>query len=229
MNADEVRAIADELARRGPAHVIGLLVYAYSLADYGYANVVRTLEPAFGREIADEVCSRIHESLKNFEMYWRVKVEGKEEHLKDYLTKYLLKRYLTRDARDEMTIKVVGECDKRYSKLLGGGDEVLADKRALSIACAVIQAFKDREDSSYPGFSVYTESMGFVRVSSSDMEWFSRVVSLVLELEKFDVRDLFCKYLLGFVHDWCSRKHCYYNLLVLSRDPHHRETRERGL
>jgi hypothetical protein len=215
VNADEVRVIVDELARKGPAHVIGLLVYTYSLDEYEYTNVVWTLEPAFGREIADEVCSRIRGSLGGVYKYSKVKVEGKEEYLKDYLTKYLLKRYLTRDARDEVTIKVVEEYSKRYSKLLGGGDEVLADRKTLSIACAVIQAFKDRDyPKNYPGLSVHTDSMGFVRVGSTDMDHFSSVVSSVLGLREFDVRKLFCKYLLGFIDEWSSRRHTYYNLVI---------------
>jgi hypothetical protein len=58
--------------------------------------------------------------------------------------------------------------------------------------------------------------MGFIEVSSTDEEYFSKVVSSVLGLEGFDVRRLFCKYLLGFISDWSSHDHRYYSLVVYS-------------
>jgi hypothetical protein len=211
VDASEVKAIVDELAKRGPAYVIGLLVYIHSPAEY---NVVSNLEPAFGREVANEVWSRIQGSLGTIYMYSKVRIEGKEEYLINYLKEYISKRYFAPDASDEIALKIVEESNKRWLKLLSDSEEVLTDKKTLSIACAVIEKFKDRSDGGYPKLIVRTNPMGFIEVRSSDGEYFSEVVSSVLGLKEFNVRKLFCKYLLGFIDDWYTRRHSYRNLVV---------------
>ena len=155
-----------------------------------------------------------------------MRVEEKEDPLRDYLTKYILKRC---GARDEATLKIVEERDRHYSRLLSNSEEILTDKKVFSIACAVIEAFKDR-DKDYPAFGTGTDPLGFIFVHSCDGEYFSEATLSVLGLKYFDVRNLFCKYFLGFICDWSSRRHNYYRLVIYPLcDPHNRETRERGL
>jgi hypothetical protein len=193
---NEVRAIVDNLAKKGVAYAVGLYPYIYSL-DYEYGNVRRTLEPAFGASVAERVWSEIAEALKGVDKYAKVRVEGREEYLRDYLQRHILK--------EEVSSLIVDEIKRRLSQV----PEV--DKRILSVACAIVDKSYPE---GYPAFSVHSRPEGFLEVSSSDGEYFSRVTSSLLDVEGLDVRALFCKYLLGFESDWSSRRHSYFELKI---------------
>jgi hypothetical protein len=53
-------------------------------------------------------------------------------------------------------------------------------------------------------------------VSSTDEEYFSKLVSSVLGVEVPNIRALFYKYLLGFQANWYSQAHNYYVMKIYS-------------
>jgi hypothetical protein len=77
---DEIKLIADESLRGGPAYFIGLLTYLYSYgSEY---DVTETLKPAFGEGVADEVLSRIREFFRSINVHSSVRVEEEEKLLR---------------------------------------------------------------------------------------------------------------------------------------------------
>jgi ribosomal protein L23 len=202
MSIDKVKAMIDDLARKGIAYAVGLYPYLYSYSsDYEYINVMNTLEPAFGNKVAREVYSRLCEVFKGIDKYANVRVGEKEERLRDYLRRYILEEHIS--------LIILTELEKRFDQMLED------DRKVLSVACATINLFKDkRGEESYPEFRVYSGPEGFIEISSVDGERFSKVISSVLGFEKLDVRSLFCKYLLGFKNDWSSRNHSYSELKI---------------
>ena len=199
INIDEVRTIVDSFVKRGIAYIIGLYPYLHSFEDYSYINTVNTLEPAFGRAIAEKVALEIKEVFKGISRYAKVIVEGREEKLGDYLKGYVLSENISRIILEEL--------EKRFNQM------TYEDKRILSVACAIIDALMKK---SYPTISIGYPSYrtGGIGISSTDGEYFSEVVSSVLGFNISNVRALFYKYLLGFQCDWSSRRHDYYELEI---------------
>jgi hypothetical protein len=198
-SVDDVKGTVDELVRKGPAYIVGLYVYFYSPREYLHKNLVATLEPAYGVSIASEVYSELEESFKGIDMWTKVKIESREMNLEEYLKKYILERHVLK--------AVLEEVERRLSEI---PEE---ERKVLSVACAIVNVLKN---SSYPVLSVSYSlfASDFMSVSSTDEEYFSKVVSSVLGVEVPNVRALFYKYLLGFQADWSSQAHNYYVMKI---------------
>jgi hypothetical protein len=192
---EKVKAIVDSLVRKGVAYAVGLHAY---LCNPLWPNISDTLKPAFGEAVAKDVSSEVYNAFKGIDMYAKVKVEGVEVELGDYLRRYILGEHISK--------MILKEVEKRFNQMPEG------ERRVLSVACAIINAVKGK---GYPAFSV-RESEGYLSVYSSDGEYFSKVVSSVLGFEVPDVRSLFYKYLLGFQCDGSSRRHVWFNLKIYS-------------
>jgi len=190
--ADRVRGIIDGLIGKGIVYVIGLYSYLCSLETY---SIISTLEPAFGRAIAEKVSSEITNAFKGISLYTKVKIGDSEIYLVDYLRKYILNEHVYQGLLEEI--------GKRFNSI--SNDE----RKVLSIASAIINAIKDKD---YPALYVKKDEYG-LSVNSTDYEHFSDVVSSILGFE-INVRPLFYKYLLGFNCDQESRKHTYYSLMI---------------
>jgi len=196
IDVDSVRALVDRLASQGVEYAVGLYPFIYSSEEFRYRNVTATLEPAFGSDVAKRVYSDLVNAFKGVDLYVRVKVEGWEGSLWDYLRRHLLKEHITKP--------ILEESERRLSRI---PEE---DSRALSVACAVIRAV---ENKGYPVLWARSKDwLGFLSVSSTDREYFSMVVSSVLGSKITDARSLFYKYLLGFQVDDKSHRHDYYTL-----------------
>jgi len=89
--ADRVRGIIDGLIGKGIVYVIGLYSYLCSLETY---SIISTLEPAFGRAIAEKVSSEITNAFKGISLYTKVKIGDSEIYLVDYLRKYILNEHV---------------------------------------------------------------------------------------------------------------------------------------
>jgi len=198
-SVDDVKATVDELVRKGPAYIVGLYVYFYSPHEYLHRNLVATLEPAYGASIASEVYSELEESFGGVDMQTKVKIESREMSLEEYLKKYILEKHVVK--------AVLEEVEGRLNKI---SEE---ERKALSVACAIVNVLKN---SGYPVLSVSYPlfASDFMSVSSTDEEYFSKVVSSVLGVEVPNIRALFYKYLLGFQADWSSRAHNYYVMKI---------------
>jgi len=190
--ADRVRGIIDGLIGKGIVYVIGLYSYLCSLETY---SIISTLEPAFGRAIAEKVSSEITNAFKGISLYTKVKIGDSEIYLVDYLRKYILNEHVYQGLLEEI--------GKRFNSI--SNDE----RKVLSIASAIINAIKDKD---YPALYVKKDEYG-LSVNSTDYEHFSDVVSSILGFE-INVRPLFYKYLLGFNCDQESRRHTYYSLMI---------------
>jgi len=190
--ADRVRGIIDGLIGKGIVYVIGLYSYLCSLETY---SIISTLEPAFGRAIAEKVSSEITNAFKGISLYTKVKIGDSEIYLVDYLRKYILN-----ERASKLILEEIGE---RFNSM--SNDE----RKVLSIASAIINAIKDKD---YPALYVRKDEYG-LSVDSTDYEHFSDVVSSILGFE-INVRPLFYKYLLGFNCDQESRRHTYYSLRI---------------
>jgi hypothetical protein len=190
--ADRVREIIDGLIGKGIVYVIGLYSYLCSLETY---SIISTLEPAFGRAIAEKVSSEITNAFKGISLYTKVKIGDSEIYLVDYLRKYILNEHVYQGLLEEI--------GKRFNSI--SNDE----RKVLSIASAIINAIKDKD---YPALYVKKDEYG-LSVNSTDYEHFSDVVSSILGFE-INVRPLFYKYLLGFNCDQESRRHTYYSLMI---------------
>jgi len=190
--ADRVRGIIDGLIGKGIVYVIGLYSYLCSLETY---SIISTLEPAFGRAIAEKVSSEITNAFKGISLYTKVKIGDSEIYLVDYLRKYILN-----ERASKLILEEIGE---RFNSM--SNDE----RKVLSIASAIINAIKDKD---YPALYVKKDEYG-LSVNSTDYEHFSDVVSSILGFE-INVRPLFYKYLLGFNCDQESRRHTYYSLMI---------------
>jgi hypothetical protein len=196
IDIDNIKSRIDDIAKNGIAHIIGLYVFLDSRSDYEYRNIRDTLEPAFGKNIADKVNFQIGEAFKNIYKYTRVKIESEEVWLSDYLKKYILERY---------SKIILEEVEKRFNQM---PEE---DKRILSVACAIINAIKDKK---YPALGVNRDEDGLIAIRSSDFEYFTYIVSLVSDFDIYNVRTFFYKYLLGYQSDSESRQYKYYTFKI---------------
>jgi hypothetical protein len=196
VDIDGVRALVDRLASQGVEYAVGLYPFIYSSEEFRHRNVTATLESAFGSDVAKMVYSELENVFKGVDIYARVKIEGWEGSLKDYLRRHLFKEHVTKP--------ILEESERRLSRI---PEE---DRRALSVACAIIRAV---ENKGYPVlWASSSDWLGFPSVSSTDKEYFSMVVSSVLGSKTINVRSLFYKYLLGFQNDDKSYRHDYYAL-----------------
>jgi hypothetical protein len=196
VDIENIKLRIDDIAKNGIAHIIGLYVFLDSRSDYEYRNIRDTLEPAFGKNIADKVNFQIGEAFKNIYKYTRVKIESEEVWLSDYLKKYILERY---------SKIILEEVEKRFNQM---PEE---DKRILSVACAIINAIKDKK---YPALGVNRDEDGLIAIRSSDFEYFTYIVSLVSDFDIYNVRTFFYKYLLGYQSDSESRQYKYYTFKI---------------
>ncbi len=182
---DDIKTIVSELIGKGVEYAVGLYPYFYSISERRYKNVIATLEPAFGRDVAERVYLEIERTFKGVDLYVRVRVEDWEGLLYDYLKKHVLK---------ELTSKhILEEVEKRLNQ---APEE---DIRILSLTSAFIKAI---EAKNYPlVISVHRDKEGFLRVSSVDEEPLLTVVALNLGSNIPNIRSLFYRYLLGFQDD----------------------------
>jgi len=188
-----VKEIVDSLVRRGVAYAVGLHTFLCRPYD---PQIWGTLKPAFGESVARDVSSEIYNAFKGIDMHAKVKVEGVEVELRDYLRRYIFGEHVSK--------MILEEVEKRFNQMPEG------ERRVLSIACAIINAVKGKD---YPAFSV-RESEGYLSLYSFDREYFSEVVSSVLGFEVPDPRFLFYKYLLGFQCDWAFHQHVRFDLKI---------------
>jgi len=195
----DIKVLIDNIVKKGVAYAVGLITFLCSNVNYRYINVVDTLKPAFGVTVAEKVYYDLAEAFKNINIYAKVVIEGKETWLDDYLHQRVL--------REDITRVILDEAKKRFQQMLE------EDKRVLSIASAIIDVLKTKSYLavfvSYPSY----ETKG-ISVSSTDGEYFSKLISSVLGTDIPNVRALFYKYLLGFQCDWESRKYNHYVLEI---------------
>ena len=198
VNVRDIEALVDSFVRKGIAYAVALYPFFHSY-EKAYINVVSTLEPAFGRDVAESIYRELSGAFSSVDLWTGVVVKGEKISLRDYLQKYIL--------RDEVTRIIASEAEKRVNTM---SEE---DRRILSVASAIIDVLKTRSypavDVSYPSY----RTKG-IRVSSTDEDYFSKLVSSVLGVNIPNVRALFYKYLLGFQSDWESRRY-YYHVLEI--------------
>jgi hypothetical protein len=82
---DDIKTIVSELIGKGVEYAVGLYPYFYSISERRYKNVIATLEPAFGRDVAERAYLEIERTFKGVNLYVRVRVEDWEGLLYDYL------------------------------------------------------------------------------------------------------------------------------------------------
>jgi hypothetical protein len=191
----------DEFIQKDVRYIIALYPFLYLYADEinRRRNVIDTLEPAFGKDVAEEVYREIASSFKDISLYTSIIENGREMFLRDYLIEYLLK--------EDTTKYVINEIRKRLDQI---SEE---DRRILSIASAVINKIMNI---GYPGLSIkYTTNIfNFISITSTNQENFSSIVSPILGSENYNLRKVFYKYLLGFQGDVFSGLNQYYALLI---------------
>jgi len=192
LSVDRVRGIIDGFISKGVAYVVGLYSYLCSPETY---SIISTLEPAFGRTVAEKVSSEITEAFKGISLYTTVKIGDSNVYLIDYLRKYILNEHAYQGLLEEI--------GKRFNSM--SNDE----RKILSIASAIINSVKDKD---YPALYVRKDEYG-LSVDSTDHDPFSDVVSSILGFE-INFRSLFYKYLLGFRCDQESRRHIHYSLRI---------------
>jgi hypothetical protein len=76
--------IVRELINKGVEYAVGLYPYFHSILERRYKNVIATLEPAFGRDVAERVYLEIERTFKDVNLYVKVRVEGWEGSLYEY-------------------------------------------------------------------------------------------------------------------------------------------------
>ena len=192
LSVDRVRGIIDGFISKGVTYVVGLYSYLCSPETY---SIISTLEPAFGRTVAEKVSSEITEAFKGISLYTKVKIGDSNVDLIDYLRKYILNEHAYQGLLEEI--------GKRFNSM--SNDE----RKILSIASAIINSVKDKD---YPALYVRKDEYG-LSVDSMDHDPFSDVVSSILGFE-INFRPLFYKYLLGFRCDQESRRHTHYSLRI---------------
>jgi hypothetical protein len=205
---NSVRALIDRLDRlvsQGVEYAVGLYPFLHSYEGFKHRNVTATLGPAFGDDVARRVHSDLVIAFKDVNRYARVKIGDWEERLWEYLIRHYL-------SKEHVLKPILEESERRLSRI---PEE---DRGVLSVACAVIRALlKNRcyPSRNYPVLWVNSSVwLNFPIVSSTNEEYFSKVVSSVLGSKVTDVRSLFYKYLLGFQDDVKSSEHYYYRLTL---------------
>ena len=182
-STSDVEALIDGLVRKGVAYAVALYPFLYSSDTWRQENTLRTLEPAFGRDIAKRVYDELSQTFRGVNLSAEVVVGGERKTLRDYVRRYLL--------RSEITELIASEAEKRVSSIPEENEKV------LSVACAIIKIGKDRSIPYVPSISVTTEGID-VYPGYGDLP---RLVSSVLGLKIVDVEVVFYKYLLGFKLD----------------------------
>jgi hypothetical protein len=94
VNIENIKSRIDDIANNGIAYVIGLYVFLDSTVRYQQENVIDTLEPAFGRDVAENVYKHIKEAFRYIDKAAKVKIREGEEWLSDYLKKYIFRETL---------------------------------------------------------------------------------------------------------------------------------------
>jgi hypothetical protein len=186
-SVDDLEVLIDKLSGRSVAYAVGLYSYLYSSPVHRLENVLETLKPAFGENVANEVYSEICKIFE--ENRGRVKAT---ESIWENLKKHVLEGHICR--------LILDEAEKRLNQAPEH------DKKILSTACAVIDVLVDKDD--YPVFSIEKEDQGFIKIPL-DSQSFSDVVSSLLGLDSFKVEDLLYKYLLGFQGDFFLRERLF--------------------
>jgi predicted RecB family endonuclease len=195
----DIEALVDSFVRKGIAYAVALYPFLYSFEEERWVNTIRSLEPAFGRDIAERIYRELTEAFKDINLWTKLIIEGEEAYLRDYLREYIL--------RDDVARVIVNEIEKRISLM---SEE---DKNVLSVACAIIDMYKAKRyfelGIDYP--SPYTRG---ISVSSTDYEYFSPLISSILGIDIGDARTLFYRYLLGFELNTSTRRHYNYRLEI---------------
>jgi len=199
VNVRDIEALVDSFVRKGIAYAVALYPFLYSFEEERWVNTIRSLEPAFGRDIAERIYRELTEAFKDINLWTKLIIEGEEAYLRDYLREYIL--------RDDVARVIVNEIEKRISLM---SEE---DKNVLSVACAIIDMYKAKRyfelGIDYP--SPYTRG---ISVSSTDYEYFSPLISSILGIDIGDARTLFYRYLLGFELNTSTRRHYNYRLEI---------------
>jgi hypothetical protein len=60
--------IVRELINKGVEYAVGLYPYFHSISERRYRNVIATLEPAFGRDVAERVYHEIERTFKDVDL-----------------------------------------------------------------------------------------------------------------------------------------------------------------
>jgi hypothetical protein len=199
VDIENIKSRIDDIANNGIAYVIGLYVFLDSSVRYQQENVIDTLEPAFGRDVAENVYKHINEAFRYIDKAAKVKIRECEEWLSDYLKKYILEKHLSKI--------LIEEVEKRFSQMPE------RDKKILSVACVLVNKLKDKEF--YPEIlTVRRSEEGLLTIYSSDYEFFTKTVSVALDFEIHNVRALFYKYLLGFQSDSMANIPYFYAIKI---------------
>jgi hypothetical protein len=195
VNVENMKEIINNFAKKGVAYIVGLHPFLYSsyskIPPYPgirYDNVIKTLEPAFGRNNANMVYSDIEEVLEKLDMSAKIKIEDKEVSLREYLQKYILEEYISKI--------ILEEVENRFKQMPE------KDKIALSVACGIIDLVKSKD---YPKLTINIKMKDFLEISLPGEEnerYFSKVVSSLTGFEIPNIRFFFYKYLLGFQTDY---------------------------
>lgn len=191
-NISRLKALLDNLVERGIAYVVALNacfapeVYCTSIEDCR-DTIVNALRLALGDDLANKMYSEISQALKaegldNFRT--KIKVGDKEISVEDFIRSYLLEERVLKLALEEIK-NIISQISEN-------------EKKALVLASAVIFSLLNRDQ--YPLLRVYKNNEGYIVVHSLVEEFFSQIVSSILGVN-INIRDLFCKYLLGFTHD----------------------------
>jgi hypothetical protein len=191
-NVKDFEAIIDSLVRKGVAYAVALFPFLHSHDEYRYASTIRTLEPAFGRDVAEKIYKELEEAFKNVDLGAKLIIEGRKISLEHYLQDYIL--------RDEVTKVIVDEIGKRVGIDKRVSSMPKEDREILSIACAIIEKY---ENKSYPGIIIKPLVLRggieiLSRISPVNYDYFSLLVSSILGVKIDDIRAYFYKYLLGF-------------------------------
>jgi hypothetical protein len=198
INIKDIENIVISFVKKGISYAVALYPFVFSFEDSRHKNVIETLVPAFGEQVAEKVYRELSEVFKNIDLWTKVIIEGKEISLRDYLRNYISKN-------ESITRVILNEVDKRYNQISDN------ERKILSVACAIINTLMNKR---YPNISVYLSEIGGINISSTDYEFFSPLVSSIIGFEVKDVRMFFYKYLFGFQEDWSSRRHDYYVLHI---------------
>jgi hypothetical protein len=185
---DSIKPIVSKLIGKGVEYAVGLYPYFYSFSKHRYENVIATLEPAFGRNVAKKVYHEIERTFKDVNWHVKVRVEDWKGSLYEYFIKHVLK---------ELTSKpILEEVEKRLNQAPE------KDTKILSITSASIKAIEYR---SLLVFVHREDEEGFLEVVLFHGEMpFLKTVMFNLGSSIHSIRPLFYRYLLGFQDDFAS-------------------------
>mgnify|MGYP001770631923 CR=1 FL=1 len=180
----------DGVAERSLAHAIG--VYTYLKRGIWYRDhIMVVLSEGFGEDMARNVWNYILTELGDLDRrrYDRVKVEGVEKRLYEILSNHVYRRHIAHRIEEEARKKLA----------TASGDEL----KLLTIASAIITRLLKGQDT---GLSLSVERGSMREVYVYSPRELSIAVSTALESrDEVNVERLFCKYLLGTLHERTSR------------------------